>query len=362
MPDCDEAVEPANVLLLAGEDAGDAIRRNLQAAGADLERVHVLDACADELDGALVLPAAAEAIAEDAAAKDVKLLVLSPITAFLGGTGGDAAVRKALAPLLRIAEQENLAVLAVRHLVKARHHNPMYAGAGSAGMIALARSAMLVGLDPVDANRRVLASIKSNLGGLAPSLSFAIEGDRNGAVIRWLGRSDFDAAEVLAGIGGHDRSATEEAVLLLYHALCEGPLPVLEVKALARNAGISGSVLNRTKRLMGIKSQHRGFGKGSRFFWALPDGTELVRRLHARRLVRVADQLQQSEDWLGDGATEPEVPESTEGQLIEDGFTAVAASESDDLMDAECLGGRDAPDETVAAECCDPSDLPAGAH
>ena len=72
----------------------------------------------------------------------------------------DQDVRRALAPLAKLAEDTGAAVLIVRHLNKSSGGNPLYRG-GSIGIIGAARSALLVASHPEDESRRVLATLKA---------------------------------------------------------------------------------------------------------------------------------------------------------------------------------------------------------
>ena len=67
--------------------------------------------------------------------------------AFLGATANsfrDQDVRRALAPLARLAETLGAAVIIVRHLTKnSAEGNPLYRGGASIGIIGAARSGLL---------------------------------------------------------------------------------------------------------------------------------------------------------------------------------------------------------------------------
>ena len=91
-------VPPMAVLVLSAEDGvGDTIRPRLEAAGADLERVHVLERVDDRLP---TLPDDVAVIREQVKHLDVGLVVLDPLMAFLAGrvdSHRDQDVRGALA-------------------------------------------------------------------------------------------------------------------------------------------------------------------------------------------------------------------------------------------------------------------------
>jgi RecA-family ATPase len=141
------------VLLLSAEDgAADTLRPRLEAAGADLTRVHLLDHVATG-DGPRPpeLPTDLPAIREVIKRERIALVVVDPLMAFLAETVNtriDHAVRRALHPLKELAEHTGAGVLVVRHLNKSGEGSALYRGGGSIGIIGAARSGMMVGTDP----------------------------------------------------------------------------------------------------------------------------------------------------------------------------------------------------------------------
>src|SRR5262245_44159522 len=95
----------------------------------------------------------------------------------------DQDVRRALAPLAKVAERAGAAIVVIRHLNKGGNSSsPLYRGGGSIGIIGAARSALLVGEDPDDPDRRILARNKGNLSAPVPSLTYRLEGTADGSV------------------------------------------------------------------------------------------------------------------------------------------------------------------------------------
>jgi hypothetical protein len=125
---------PANVIVLNAEDgAGDTMRPRLQALGADLDRVFILQRGNCPSGAVLGLPsdiAALDAALERTAAR---LVIVDPIVAFLDPAvqlGSDCSVRHALAPLADLAEKHQCAIILVRHLNKSGSRHSMYRGGG----------------------------------------------------------------------------------------------------------------------------------------------------------------------------------------------------------------------------------------
>ena len=188
MPDSNQRQAPANVVLLTPEDdAADTIRPRLEAAEADLRRIRILTTTTDtdpvtgkQRERFLTLPRDILLIETAVQADRAAFLLIDPIMAVLDPgvkTNSDSEVRAALMPLKAMAERQNIAVLLVRHLNKGGGDNALYRGGGSIAFTGLCRTAFLVAAHPDGGDKRVLASAKSNIGRLAPSLSFALTSD-----------------------------------------------------------------------------------------------------------------------------------------------------------------------------------------
>ena len=132
----------------------------------------------DELDQALRFPANLDVLDHALARSDARFLVLDPVMAFLDASvmaNSDQGVRRALAPLARLAVLHRCAVLLVRHLNKHGGTHALYRGGGSIGLLAACRSGWLIGRDPHQPERRVLAQEKNNLAGPQPSLAYELQ-------------------------------------------------------------------------------------------------------------------------------------------------------------------------------------------
>jgi hypothetical protein len=175
----------------------------------------------------------------------------------------------------RLEERNGELVLVVRHLNKAAANNPLYRGGGSIGIIGAARMAFVVGKDPQDENRRVLASTKNNLAMPPASLMFGLEEAEGGSVrVNWLGQSEVSARDLLATPQDQEHAdARSEAVEFLNEVLADGPVAASQVKGEAEDAGISERTLARAKKTVGVISYREGEtgerGKGQ-WLWRLP--------------------------------------------------------------------------------------------
>jgi putative DNA primase/helicase len=277
---------PGSVILFSAEDdLADTIRPRLDAAGADVARIHAVQGI--EFGSSPDVPPLLRAfsLTSDlpqleqvvAAAGGARLIVIDPISAFCNGADAhrDGDVRAMLAPLADLASRHRVAVVAVTHLTKSGRRKALYRAMGSLAFTAAARSVWLVIKDPANPARRLLLPAKHNLATEPVGMAFRIEDSR----VVWepepvpLSADDALAAEA-AGLDA--TTAEQEAIDLLSTMLRYDPIPAQEARALARRNGISEWALRRAKVRLKIQSRRKGFGNGSRVFWALPHHKEKV--------------------------------------------------------------------------------------
>ncbi len=135
MPGDTTPVEAAATLLLTAEDGlADTVRPRLEAAGADVTRIHALRDVPEtgNDDGRTtfrppMLPDDIALMKEIVQKHGVRLIVIDPLMAFLSGrvkSFHDQDVRRARAPLAAMAEETGAAVLVLRHLNKMQGEAP----------------------------------------------------------------------------------------------------------------------------------------------------------------------------------------------------------------------------------------------
>jgi hypothetical protein len=257
----DEHSEPADVVVVSYEDApADTIRPRLEAAGADLDRVNVIDV----LGGVTVaFPDDTVAVERVVVANRAGLLIIDPLSAALSekvdwhrdGAGG--GVRRALAPLAGLAQRTGAAILAVRHLRKPSENGAgaIYRGGGSIGIGGAARSVLLVGKDQQDPDRRIIVPVKPNVARMAPALAFRLEDSDGAGRIEWEGEVPGVTADDLVAPARRVRDATlRGAEDFLLNALANGPVPSDEMEAAARAAGFSTRTTQRARALLGVQA------------------------------------------------------------------------------------------------------------
>jgi len=281
---------PAKVLMITAEDSvGAVVRPRLEAAGANLEQVLVIRVRQDRPEDWVVLPDSVADLEGLIIRHAVGLVVIDPLSAHLAdgvNSWRDQSIRRALAPLHRIAEQQGTAVLVIAHLNKSQHDDPLYRIGGSIGLPGAARSVLVFARDPDDperetGNRRTLAHSKSSYGRLAPSLVYEVESvplaDDDGeppiltARLAERGDSVHTARDLLSSVDAKSRSALDDALEFLREELAGGPQPVKSLQARAQALGISDTTLKRARRKLGVLHRRSGFGAGSIVSLLLPD-------------------------------------------------------------------------------------------
>jgi len=277
-PDGADACERGSVILLSAEDdAADTIRPRLEAAGADLERVYIFDAIRDKQSRVRCFSLTADMAALEAKLADlgVRLVVIDPISAYLGGIDShkNTDVRAVLAPLATMASKHKIAILAITHLSKSER-DPLSRLSGSIAFGAAARAVWLVAKDPEQPERRLLLSLKNNLAREATGLAFALAGDEEGrAAVAWEPEPvELTAREVMRELadGRNERGDRLEAACeLLREMLAAGPRPAKAIEAAAGERGISLRTVRRARALLGIRAYKPTFGGG--WIWSAAD-------------------------------------------------------------------------------------------
>jgi AAA domain len=268
-----------DLLILSAEDhPGATIRPRAEAVGADLDRLHIVGVRRDGIEDGLLLPDDAGALGDLVLALDARLVIVDPLTAHLPesvNSWRDQSVRRALAPLHRLAEQLSCAVLLLAHLNKARGADALYRAGGSIGIPAAVRSALLLARDPEDpdgerGSQRILAHVKCNVGEQADSLACRIESvqlDDGIGTARFTvtGTSTTTAADLLDAPSGEERTERDEAADFLRAELANGPRPA---RGLIRGAPCSERTLRKAKAELGIESDKDQFSGA--WTWELP--------------------------------------------------------------------------------------------
>jgi len=260
------------VLLSAEDDLADTIRPRLDAAGADPSRVVALQAVRrmqpgggareDYFDLTEDLPALEAAIR---ATTDCRLVVIDPLTAYLGKTDShkNAEVRAVLARLFDLAARHKAAVLAVTHLNKAGGLPAVYRAMGSLAFVAAARAVWAVVRDEEDqtGRRRMFLPIKNNINADGSGLAYALEPVGDAARVAWETEPVNIRADEALG-GGRTAAVRDDARRFVIETLKAhgGDMLSDELSEAAEAEGISPRTLRRAKDAVAENYKEKGRG------------------------------------------------------------------------------------------------------
>ena len=278
----DMLVKQAGVLILNAEDSAPHVTRpRLEAAGADLSQVHIVEA-SDPVEG-LSLPRDLADLRTLVRETHTGLLVVDPINSYIDSgvnSWKDTDIRRALGPLAELAKEFEIAVLLVSHLTKA--DSPGEAGhrvLGSVGYTGLPRAVIFLTRDPDDPDgdngrRRVLAPETNKMGHLAQARIYEIEsvtlpGGTETSRLVDRGPSEYSARELLE-LTRRSRpreGRTESASAFLQDELEGGEWkPVKTIRERGGAEGHAWPTVERARRDLGVESRRQGRS----YEWRLP--------------------------------------------------------------------------------------------
>jgi hypothetical protein len=289
---CDEGRAPiGNVIIFNAEDgADDTIVPRLIAAGADLERVHIVSAVLQEDGkGRRTFNLQADlALLEQKIREigDVALVIIDPISSYMGKADShkNSEVRGALEPASEMAERMRVAILSITHFSKAGSGTTakaLHRFIGSIAFVGAPRAAFAVIADADNEARMLVLHAKNNMApkpqGLAYRLLQTIVcDDIVASYVAWDSAPVRMSADEALGATEDkgSRGAREEAEAFLRERLADGSVPQKEVKADAEGAGLAWATVRRAKDRLGIKPEKDGMGGG--WLWRLPAAPKVL--------------------------------------------------------------------------------------
>jgi putative DNA primase/helicase len=281
---CDQG----NVVILSAEDdAEDTLRPRLEAAVADLSRVFILDSVVEsQRDGnpahrSFNLKADLARLANLLRKlKDVALIVIDPLSAYLGGTDShvNADVRALLMPLAELAAANATAIVCVSHLNKAGGSEAIMRVTGSLAFVAASRAAFLIVRDQENEDRRLFLPLKNNIGKDRTGLAFTVQsvqvkceaGINESCRVVWEKEAVTVTADeaMTPAPDDEERDALEDAKVFLASLLKDAPLSAKQVYSESREAGHSERTIRRAQKALGVEAAKEGMQGG--WVWKLP--------------------------------------------------------------------------------------------
>ena len=258
-----ESMEPFNVIYQTAEDGlGDTVKPRLIEAGADLDRVLVID------DSDVQLTLSDERIEKAIIENNARLVIIDPIQAYLGADvdmNRANEVRPIFMRLGQVAQRTGCAILLIGHLNKAAGMQSLQRGLGSIDIAAAVRSVMFIGKLKHDPTMRILTHEKSSLAPPGASLAFSL-GDEGG--FRWVGEYDITADEMLSGIEPQRETKTQQAKDLICTLLAGGKQVLSEdIDKAALERGIPGRTVRDAKRELGDALKSKIVEGRKKVFW-----------------------------------------------------------------------------------------------
>ena len=258
-----ERMEPFNVIYQTAEDGlGDTVKPRLIEAGADLDRVLVID------DSEVQLTLSDERIEKAIVENNARLVIIDPIQAYLGSDvdmNRANEVRPIFMRLGQVAQRTGCAILLIGHLNKAAGMQSLQRGLGSIDIAAAVRSVMFIGKLKHDPTMRILTHEKSSLAPPGVSLAFSL-GDEGG--FRWFGEYDITADEMLSGIEPQRETKTQQAKDLICTLLAGGKQVLSEdIDKAALERGIPGRTVRDAKRELGNALKSKIVEGRKKVFW-----------------------------------------------------------------------------------------------
>lgn len=278
----------AGTVLYIGceDDAASVLVPRLIAAGADLDRVH------------LVAVPAGVTLVEDhdrlASAldrlDDLALVVVDPLDSHLGtrvDSHRKAEVQAAIGLLAGLAQEHRCAAAGVAHLNKGDARDLLTRVVGSVGFTTSVRVTIGIGEHPEDPSDRLAVIGKSNFGDKRqiPAVRFRVEGTvvnaggveiPTGRVVLLGEELGHDADTLVATSSAEERTERDEAAEWLHDVLDGGPVELKEVKRLARDVGIAERTLYRASKTAGVDVFRDDTRQGRPSSWALSGSCHLV--------------------------------------------------------------------------------------
>ena len=207
------------------------------------------------------------------------LMIFDPLQAYLGAKVDmhrANEVRPILSKIEKLAEKYSCAVILIMHLSKQSQSSALYRGLGSMDIPAIARSMLVMGKHPEDANKRVICHEKSSLAMSGKSIAFSINMNSSGII--YEGECDYTANEILNASPRTRKKPSvklDDAASALNELIGENGCCTREqAETLRTSLGFSSSTLRNARELLGLKTVKIGFGNNLKSYWYAPEDYE----------------------------------------------------------------------------------------
>jgi putative DNA primase/helicase len=265
------------------DDWEDTLLPRLIACGADLTRIHRINAVVDDSGAKLPFDPARDIPALIRAASDIldiAMVIIDPVVSAVVGDGHkNAEVRRSLQPLSGMAEQLGIVVLGITHFTKnTSGKDPIERVTGSLAFGAAARLVMVTVVPKDQGEKRFLIRGKSNIGpsggGYAYELVRKELPEYDIAEAQWISwgvKIDGTAREMLDEAEGVEQRVKRDQLGLakawLRDMLANGPVAQKDIQSQAREDGIGWRTVRRAKDALGVMALKDAGAGGAPWRW-----------------------------------------------------------------------------------------------
>jgi AAA domain len=284
------ALQGSVIILCKENDISRIIRPRLEAAGADLRRIHTLGYEVpddpEQIDPLERLDTTVKDLQRQVSEiGDVRFIYIDPITDYISKIDmyRDDQVRSLLNPLGRLASQHDLAILCILHLNKKTDLPAKYRGLGSVAFRNVSQSTLMVALNNDMPGERYMAQDAANLCAETRSVSFSMISAGHYHRIDW--GPDWEDADIDAIMTDkRQQTRQQQAEKMLREWLADGAVPVKDLQRLAKEQGISWRTMTSAKNQIDVVSDKPKGQLNGPWSWRLPNTlpAERCRRMQRR--------------------------------------------------------------------------------
>lgn len=264
--DEEERNEPMTVIYQTTEDdADDTVVPRFNSAGGDGERLIFIKE--DEKS----LTFGDNRIREAVANYNAKLLILDPMSSYIGGEcslNNANETRAEFNHLIAVAKDTGCAIVIIAHMNKAKDTSPLYRTNGSIDIAGAARSILAVTRTANKENpaERYLVQVKSNLAPIGSAILFEVA-DKGVNFLNEVELSAEDAFAATAPRMGRPNEREKAATDFIRSLLSGGRRLAADCEAKLEAAGFKKSTYKKSKKKAGVRSVKEGFS----WYWTSPE-------------------------------------------------------------------------------------------
>lgn len=265
--DEEERLDPLTIIYQTTEDdADDTVVPRFNAAGGDGERLIFIK------ENEKNLTFGDNRIREAVVRFDAKLLILDPMSSYIGGDcslNNANETRAEFNHLIAVAKDTGCAIVIIAHMNKARDTSPLYRTNGSIDIAGAARSILAVTktADKSNPDQRYMVQVKSNLAPMGSAILFEVA-DKG---VHFLDEVELSAEEAFSATApkmGRPNHRLEAATNLIRSVLSGvDKLPAADCVAKLEAAGFKESTYKKAKKRAGVHSVKEGFT----WYWTLQE-------------------------------------------------------------------------------------------